>query len=191
MKAKLNIEGQETEAIIDSGAGPCVISNKLRKRLNLAITRKSNERCTLANGQTIASLGKTELRIYIDDELEIPMIVEVIDSGMEEMIIGNDALGEWKAKIDYEKEVLFIEYEEEQIEIPVKYIMNKHRENKVNEENENNKNNEESESEEEYEIDSDYDYEEGDMRSLYTVMKNNDRKEEAKEIVLAQRGERQ
>jgi hypothetical protein len=193
MNARINIEGQEIDVIIDSGAGPNVISNKLRKRLNIAIAEPSKERCTLANGETVASLGKAEVIMYIDDELEIPIIVEVIDSGKEEMIIGNDALGEWKTKIDYEKELVIIEYNEEQIEIPVKYIIERNNNKYKNEleEEQENVENEEIEFNEEYEVESDYDYEEGDKRSLYTVIRGNEKIEEAKEIVLAQRRERQ
>ena len=108
MKCKLSINGQEIETIIDSGAGLNVITNKLRKKLNIPIKNKSNERCILANGQSIASLGKTEVLMKVDEKLEIPIEVEVIDSNTEELIIGNDTLGiEWDAIINL-KENIFI-----------------------------------------------------------------------------------
>jgi len=58
LKCKLSINGQEIETIIDSGAGLNVITNKLRKKLNIPIKNKSNERCILANEQSIALLKK-------------------------------------------------------------------------------------------------------------------------------------
>ena len=167
----LNINGKEIEVIIDSGAGPNVISNKLRKKLGIPIKDKSNERCILANGQSIASLGKTEILIEIDEELEIPIEVEVIDSKSEELIIGNDTLGaEWEANIDFKEKVLTIENDEEVIDIPIKYeIEGDLEENETDEE----------ESEEEF---IEYDYEEGDKRILYTIVRDEENDEEMYEL---------
>jgi hypothetical protein len=175
MKANLMINDQRIEVIIDSGAGPNVISNKLRQELDIPINSKSSERCTLANGQTIASLGKALVYLTINDNLEIPIVTEVIDSRAKEMIIGNDALGEWNAIIDYKDQVLWINYESKDIKIPINYIREI----------------EDSDDDEDYEIEPEYDYEEGDKRKLYTVIRNDEETiDEAKEIVLASYEER-
>ena len=121
MKTKVTINGIEIDAIIDSGAGPNVITNRLRQQLQIPIMTKSNERFILADGSGKASLGKTEIFIEIDEELEIPIEVEIIDSNTEELIIGNDALGRLKANIDYENELMTIEYNDEIIEMTIGY----------------------------------------------------------------------
>src|SRR5215475_2317184 len=101
MKTNFTLNESNIEVIIDSGAGPNVISNRLRKELDIPLKIKNSERCTLANGQTIASLGKVKIYLGIDEDLEIPIMVEVIDSKSDELIIGNDALSDLKANIDY------------------------------------------------------------------------------------------
>lgn len=172
MKTKLTINGEEIDAIIDSGAGPNVITNKLRKRLNIPIKTKSNERFILADGTGKASLGKAEIFIEIDEECEISIEAEIIDSNAKELIVGNDALVELKANIDYESESMTIEYDDEIIEMTIKC---EHEEGP------------EETNGDEFDGDSDYDYEEGDIRNLYSVIrKDNDSKSE----VLASEEER-
>jgi gag-polyprotein putative aspartyl protease len=168
MKTRLIINEQEINAIIDSGAGPNVITDKLRQRLKIPIMTKSNERFILADGSGRASLGRTEIIIEIDEELEIPIEVEVIDSNTEELIVGNDALGKLKANIDYEKESMTIEYNDEIIEMEIGY--NYGEINKIDE----------NEWEDD---DNEYDYEEGDIRNLYSVIREN--KNNPKATVLA------
>src|SRR5579862_2381110 len=146
MKTKLIINGSEINAIIDSGAGPNVITNKLKQRLEIPITTKSSERFILADGSGKVSLGKAEILIEIDEELDIPIEVEVIDSNTEELIIGNDALGRLKANIDYENEIMTIEYDDEIIEMTIGYNQGEIDEN-------------------EWENDDEYDYENGDIRN--------------------------
>jgi hypothetical protein len=175
MKAELNVNGNGIEVIIDSGAGPNVISNKLRKGLGIPIKRGSKERCTLANGQTIVSLGKIDLNIELDDDTEIVIEAEVIESNIEDLIIGNDALSKMRATIDYKEKVLILESNEGIIEVPVNYLYDKV----------------ESEDDELDEgEDSEYEYEEGDKKDLYTIVKHIDEDDNAKEIVLAQQEER-
>jgi gag-polyprotein putative aspartyl protease len=167
MKTKLIINGIEINAIIDSGAGPNVITNKLRQRLGRPIMTKSSERFILADGSGKASLGKTEILIEIDEELEIPIQVEVIDSNTEELIIGNDALVELKANIDYESESMTIEYNDEIIEMTIGYNYGEMDEVSEDEWNENDE----------------YDYENGDIRNLYSVIRKDD--DDPKAQVLA------
>jgi hypothetical protein len=128
---------------------------------------KSSERFILADGSGKASLGKTEILIEIDEELEIPIQVEVIDSNTEELIIGNDALVELKANIDYESESMTIEYNDEIIEMTIGYNYGEMDEVSEDEWNENDE----------------YDYENGDIRNLYSVIRKDD--DDPKAQVLA------
>ncbi|EXX65099.1 hypothetical protein RirG_136530 [Rhizophagus irregularis DAOM 197198w] len=112
----------EIEVVIDSGAAISVITEKLRKELDIPIKGKSNITCTLADGGKIASLGKVNTEIEVYKELVIPVTLDVIDSKQREMIIGNDLLDKWNANINYKERVLELENDEEIIDIPVWYI---------------------------------------------------------------------
>ncbi|PKB93815.1 hypothetical protein RhiirA5_440251 [Rhizophagus irregularis] len=147
------INNKEIEVVIDSGAAISVITEKLRKELDIPIRGKSNITCTLADGGKIASLGKVNTEIKVYKELVLPITLDVIDSKQKEIIIGNDLLDKWNANINYKEKVLELENDEEIIDIPVWYI-------KQVEESE--ESDYESESEE-----SDYEQKEG--KKLYTV----------------------
>jgi predicted aspartyl protease len=91
MKTILNVEGKEVKIIIDTGAATSVITNKLRKELDIPIRKRSNVRFILADGNKIAALGRTEVEIQINNK-KIPIEVEIMDSKEKYIIIGNDIL---------------------------------------------------------------------------------------------------
>ncbi|EXX72467.1 hypothetical protein RirG_069130 [Rhizophagus irregularis DAOM 197198w] len=103
MKTQFIINNKEIEVVIDSGAAISVITEKLRKELDIPIKEKSNITCTLADGGKIASLGKVNTEIKVYKELVIPVTLDVIDSKQKEMIIGNDLLNKWNANINYKE----------------------------------------------------------------------------------------
>jgi predicted aspartyl protease len=92
MKTILNVEGKEVKIIIDTGAATSVITNKLRKELDIPIQKESNVRFVLADGNKIAALGRTEVEIQINNK-KIPIEVKIMDSKEKYIIIGNDILG--------------------------------------------------------------------------------------------------
>ena len=165
MKTQFIINDKEIEVVIDSGAAISVITEKLRKELNIPIEGKSNITCTLADGGKIASLGKVNTEIEVYEGLVIPVTLDVIDSKQKEMIIGNDLLDKWNANINYKERVLELENDEEMIGIPVWYI----RQTRESE-----KSDDESESEES-------DYEQEEEKKLYTVKEVIKEKEVVKE----------
>ncbi|PKC05745.1 hypothetical protein RhiirA5_420511 [Rhizophagus irregularis] len=122
MKTQFTINNKEIEVIIDLGAAISVITEKLRKELDIPIKGKSNITCTLANGGKIASLGKVNTKIKIYKELIIPVTLDVIDLRQKEIIIGNDLLDKWNANINYKERILELENDEEIIDISVWYI---------------------------------------------------------------------
>jgi predicted aspartyl protease len=148
-------------ALVDTGAGPSVITNELRKELNIPITKKSNVVLTIANGKSIASLGRAEIKIEIDENLEIPLEFEVIDSKRKDLILGTDLLK--YGIINMKEGLLTIELDDEIYEIPIDFKGRKNvkfdesgnesesDEDSENMENANNNSSEESESENEYE----------------------------------------
>src|SRR5687768_6401611 len=119
MKTCLMINNREVEVIIDSGAAISVITERLRKELNLPIRGKSNITCTLANGGKIASLGKVNTEIRFDNQVIKPIVLNVIESKQSEIIIGNDLLGEWNANINYNDGILEIQDRKEMIDVPI------------------------------------------------------------------------
>ncbi|PKY58584.1 hypothetical protein RhiirA4_480615 [Rhizophagus irregularis] len=121
MRTELEVEDQLVNVIIDTGAAVSVITDKLRRRLRIPICGKSKFRCTIANGQKIAALGKTNITIRYKDELEIMREVEVIESEEEDLILGNDIWKLFNTKINFEDHTLEIEEQGETIMIPVGY----------------------------------------------------------------------
>src|SRR6266487_4625297 len=116
------INGKEVKTLIDSGAAANIITNKLRKRLGIRIERPSKIIFTIANGKKIPSLGETEITIEIDEEVEIPITVQIIDSIKEDLLLGTAFLVKTKGVIDFENGKLTLKYDGEQIEIPIYYI---------------------------------------------------------------------
>ncbi|GET04493.1 ribonuclease H-like domain-containing protein [Rhizophagus clarus] len=111
--AMLRINGKEVRIIIDSGAAVSVISNNLRKKLGIDDIRPSRSSFTIANGTKVASIEKIKIMLEINDNIKIPVVIEVMDKDREELILGNDILGKKDSVIDFEnKEVRIIEQEE-------------------------------------------------------------------------------
>src|ERR1700742_1485760 len=146
-------------ALVDTGAGPSVITNELRKELNIPITKKSNVVLTIADGKNIASLGIAEIEIEINEELGIILEVEVIDSKRKDLILGTDLLK--YGIINMKEGLLTIELNNEIYEIPIDFKGKKNVNfeesdsesdgNSEDIEDINNDSSEESESENEYE----------------------------------------
>lgn len=176
MRGILEINDENREVIIDSGAASNVITTALMKEMELEIEEPSNFRCIMANGAKVASLGKTTVNIGINEELMLPVQVNVLKSENKELIIGNDTLREMNARIDYEKKVLEIRIDgEEIIEILVEYERDIKVESRVESERK---------SEQEYEEELESEYEEYDseneaenQREVYTIFKWKDEDE--------------
>src|SRR3984957_1909828 len=89
MKTPIILGDIEIKAIVDTGAAASAMASALLKETQFNITEKSNTRCIMADGNRIASLGKSEIEIEIR-EIITPIIVEDIDSKDWTLIIGND-----------------------------------------------------------------------------------------------------
>src|SRR6266511_417194 len=138
------INGKEVKTLIDSGAAANIITNKLRKRLGIRIEKPSKTIFTIANGKKIPSLGETEITIEIDEEIEIPITVQVIDSIKEDLLLGTAFLVKTKGVIDFENGKLTLKYDGKQIEIPIYYIKEREDESSESEWEESEKSEEES-----------------------------------------------
>ena len=87
MRSEVIIKGQLVSVIIDSGASVSLISDKLRRELNIPIIEKSDIRFIMTNGTRVASKGKIEIIMEINENTEIEIMMDVIESKEKELII--------------------------------------------------------------------------------------------------------
>ena len=84
---------------------------------------------TIANGKKIPSLGESRIMIEIDEGIEIPITVQVIDSIKEDLLLGTAFLVKTKGIIDFEEGKLTLKYDGEHFELPISYIRDEEDEN--------------------------------------------------------------
>ncbi len=120
VRCNVEVKGKVMEAIVDSGAATNIMTKGLQEKLGIKITEKSNARFTIANGQTLPALGKTMVKVRIENE-EIPMKVQIIDSRKKDLILGTEMLAEMKGKIDFEERELRIEHNGKEVITPIFY----------------------------------------------------------------------
>ena len=162
MRCWLNVNDLNMEVMIDTGAAISAISDRLRRKLGISINEKSNVRCILANGNKIASLGKAVVEVELTEGVFVPLRVEVIDSNIDEVIIGNDMLERMNVDISFRDSIMILKDEENRdIIIPVKFTKERVFES-IEEVNE------DDYTEEEY--NDELDFEEADMNELYTII---------------------
>ena len=150
-RCKIIINNQEVDTIIDSGAATSVISHQLLEKLGLKIMGKSNVRFTIANNDKVASLGKTEIEVIIQDWI-LPIEVQVIENRKDLLLFGSGFLAEYHGKIDYKNKELILELNNETLKLPIKYHRNQEDAENDSENEENNySDNDISEYENEYE----------------------------------------
>ena len=101
LKSNVIVNGKEIKALIDTGAAGNIITNKLRKRLGIKIEKPSKTIFMIANGKKIPSLGETEITIEIEEEIEIPIKVQIIDSVKEDLLLGTEFLKETGGIINF------------------------------------------------------------------------------------------
>ncbi|EXX55806.1 hypothetical protein RirG_222030 [Rhizophagus irregularis DAOM 197198w] len=116
----------------------------------------------MANGTRVASKGKIEITIEINENTEMKIIMDVIESVEKELILGNDVLREKKGIIDYNEKTLILREDGKDIEIPIEY---------ENNDEDINDNNDSNDSEDE---NSENEYEETSEQEIYLI--NNEEK---------------
>lgn len=133
-RIQIEINGEEMNAIVDSGAGSSVITEEIRKKLQIGKLKSSTKKFIIANGIKVASKGKIEIKIDFG-EIEIPIEFEVIDSTEEDIILGTSWMHR-KIYMDYIKDEVTIYYEGNEIVKPMYYYRIKENKEKDNEEEE-------------------------------------------------------
>ena len=106
--AYCTIENKPINAIIDTGAGPNVMSENTMHKLGYSISRPSRRRIVTASGQTVAPLGVLENVPITFGGITIPGEFTVIAGGHYQLIIGNSWMKKANAIIDPGKEYMKI-----------------------------------------------------------------------------------
>ncbi|GET54018.1 enzymatic polyprotein, putative [Rhizophagus irregularis DAOM 181602=DAOM 197198] len=109
------------DVMFDTGAAVNVITSQIMDEMDLRIEEPSTVRCVMINEDKVASRGTTTIYIQFGDK-EIPIKVEVIDSGKNEIVLGNGVLDMFKANIDYTDKTIILKMDNETMDVPVKYI---------------------------------------------------------------------
>jgi hypothetical protein len=141
---------------------------------------------TIANGKTIPFLGVANILIEINEDMEIDLEVEVIDSNSRDLILGTDLLK--YGIIDMKEGVLTIELDREEYKIPIDFEGRK--KNKEYELRSDSKYDTESEEDSSNESETEYEENEKDELFFFVETKINNKGKRAKEKVLAQERER-
>jgi Retroviral aspartyl protease len=151
------------------------------QKLGLKIDKSSKTQLTLADGIKRASMGKALIEIEIDEYI-IPVQVEIIESKSVDLLLGTELLSQIQGKVDFKKNKLTFQAEDNKVEIPIYYT----RKQILKDVRDNN----EEDSEEEFEeTDYEKDYEsDGTEEELHTIIE--EKTEEVKQPVLAQTVER-
>ena len=165
MRCNVRIKEEQIKAIIDTGASVSVMTNKLRKELEIPVEKKSKEVLATANGEKVVVIGETMIEIEIEEWI-IPMKVRIVESKDKTLIIGMNTLEELEAKIDIENSIIKGEIEGEEIEIPVEFKKEKGDEREIYEESEN-----------EIEYEEFEEFEEPDYRELMGILKEKSNQE--------------
>ena len=110
-KITINLQGQQIEALIDTGATLSVISdsllNHLKNPIRQSVGQCDIDNCTLANGTNISIKHKTVLTFYIG-QLNVTTKLYILPQTHIGLIIGCDILKQLGAKIDFSRSELII-----------------------------------------------------------------------------------
>ena len=113
------IEGCVVNAVIDTGAGGCLISKNLLDRLGWQIEKPTKMTFVTADGTTSVPLGKVEDVPVRFGEATIPVDAVVTEATSYDMIIGNTWLHKAKAVIDLNARKMRILHKGRKFEVPL------------------------------------------------------------------------
>ena len=128
---EVNIQGIETDAIVDSGAAATVMSSGLLNKIPYEITKSSKVNFTPFGKGKYTSLGIIEEMEFFIGDVKTIMDVEVVDLPDEIFILGVDWIKKEQGKIDLEEDILLIRKRNRDFKIPLSYI-----DEEINEEDE-------------------------------------------------------
>src|SRR5207248_943542 len=119
-----NLEGNEINTIIDTGAAVCTITRKLSEKLGISPEMSSDIVVTTADGGKHRSLGRIRKLHFLLEGVKTYATVEVIESKHDEiLILGTDWIKRNNAKIDFEDEIMEIKTENGYKNIPIEFMV--------------------------------------------------------------------
>src|SRR5256714_9460450 len=119
---EVNIQGIETEAIVDTGAGATIMSKELMKEAQYKIDEPSNVNLTPLGDEKFRSLGRiNDVRFFMGN-VEVTATVEVIDLPGKIFLLGTDWIREERVNIDFRNDILNIEKNGKEYDIPIRYL---------------------------------------------------------------------
>ena len=119
-----NLEGNEINTIIDTGAAVCAITRKLSEKLGISPEMSSDIVVTTADGGKHRSLGRIRKLHFLLEGVKTYATVEVIESKHDEiLILGTDWIKRNNAKIDFEDEIMEIKTENGYKNIPIEFMV--------------------------------------------------------------------
>jgi hypothetical protein len=121
-KCYIRIKRNPVAAVLDSGAAVSIITNDLRKRLGLKITRPSKTVITIANGTHQRALGEVENVGIAVQNLLIPMTVTVIESMEENLLLGTDFLHKTNALLNFQDGIVSLKYKGKETSAEILFI---------------------------------------------------------------------
>jgi hypothetical protein len=157
-RAKVRINNEEKDAIMDSGATLNLMPKKLQKKYGLKIIDKSNVVFVMADGKRLPAIGKVKTRVNIEG-IEIPMEFEIVESRKDDLLIGTKTFLWLGAILDFGRKEMTIYWKNKEIVTKLyctrrdwKEIVAEEEIEHDNEENEDEEYKEEYEQEDEYEL---------------------------------------
>ena len=115
----VNIQGYETEAIIDSGSSVTVITRGLLDELSYDITAPFRTNINAFGSGKYPSLGMIKNMEFFLGNVRSRIDVEVVDFPEKMFLLGTDWMKKEKAGIDYERELIKIQQNGKENLIPI------------------------------------------------------------------------
>lgn len=116
-KCYVRIKRNPIAAILDSGAAVSIITDKLRRKLGLAIDGPSSIIVITANGTKQRALGEIKSVGIAVEHLLIPMKLQVIESTEENLLLGTDFFEKTQASWSFRDNIIKLTYEDKEAAI--------------------------------------------------------------------------
>ena len=105
----IKVNNMKIRVIFDSGAALSVMSMRLMKKLSIELEKKEENFTNNVSGDQIKTLGYIRKEVEIKN-IKIPITFVIIESSLEEVLLGNDFLEMTKARIDYKTRKIEMHY---------------------------------------------------------------------------------
>jgi hypothetical protein len=109
-KYHVHIKRNSVTAVLDSGVSVSIITNSLRKKLDLSIDRASNVVVITANGTRQRALGRIDNIPITIQTLLVPMNLQVIDSSKDTLLLRTDWFEKTQAQWNFGDRTLKLVY---------------------------------------------------------------------------------